>query len=111
MREQQEMRRRTARTCPAKLAARWLDESAAALKCEPSQNGGALVSLQLHRNLVSSDATLNFKDFSPLPLWLPSQKGCGGVAKLARTLNRHASGNTDLLQRFAASAPKVVPVC
>ena len=100
MREQQELRWRTAHTCPA--AARWLDESAAALKCEPSQNGGALVSLQLHRNLVASDGILNLKDFSPLPLWLPSQKGCRGLTKLAGTLNWAASDNTtcfkDLLQ-------------
>ena len=104
------MRRRAARTCSATLPARWLDESAAALKCEPSQNGGALVNLQLHRNLVASDGTLNFKDFKPLPLWLPSQKGCKGLTELGRTLNRAASYNADLLQRFAASAPKVILV-
>ena len=51
------------------------DQSAGSFECEPSQNGGLQLCLQLHSATVFASASVNFTGASPVPLCEPSQNG------------------------------------
>ena len=42
----------------------------------PSHSGGPAVRLQAQNHAVPASAAVHFTGARPLPLWLPSQKGC-----------------------------------